>query len=186
MDRPSIFGLNCPADFIAKAARELHRFRFANRADDRSDHANNFAITIDCVVDWYWHRALKAHPLWRHFARVDGSPTKEYFIAISAKEGAVLDMHTHGRAAKHPTLDRKPDPQFERLTIVESALQSVPSSLRVARVAGVEDANGKVAEVTGMFYHSHMIRRGADLEEWEPRAAAVLTFWEQFDPNRGP
>lgn len=185
--RPKISGLETPRDYLDKARRELDRFRSTNDPTHQRDHATNFAITVDALVEWTWEHVLRTHPKWQQFACRNGSPGREFYEAIARMEPALMDMATHSRAAKHSTIDRPPYPTFQASTITASNLITFPKQIATPFVSGAEvpDVTEQAVE-TRMLYVSYMIRRDGVVEAWEPLAAAALQFWEKFDPDRNP
>lgn len=97
---PSIrLGLESAPDFLAKARRELQRFKNADEEQDRADHALNLAVTVHHLGDWTYHHGIQ-------LGLSMGDPGNFLGNARNAN-GSVKLLHKIADTTKHHTLSRQ-------------------------------------------------------------------------------
>lgn len=97
---PSIrLGLESAPDFLAKARRELQRFKNADEEQDRADHALNLAVTVHHLGDWTYHHGVQ-------LGIAMGDPSNFLGNARNAN-GSVKLLHKIADTTKHHTLSRQ-------------------------------------------------------------------------------
>ena len=97
---PSIrLGLESAPDFLAKARRELQRFKNADEEQDRADHALNLAVTVHHLGDWTYHHGVQ-------LGLAMGDPGNFLGNARNAN-GSVKLLHKIADTTKHHTLSRQ-------------------------------------------------------------------------------
>lgn len=185
-----LYGMETVRDWLEKAKREKNRFLEAKEAQDKTDHAINFAITASHLEDWVFNLYVQGNiNEWP-----DHQTSGKFDRWVRDESPAMLLLADLNNAAKHRVLDkRRSDTHVAEVGGVGYYIEHLPIAKQfIERVSGfseivsvrtvVEDDEIQAYDIQT---NTHKLSGAEGFKLFIDIANEAIRFWEEFLDKRG-